>query len=136
MKKKISVLAVFFLAMTFLFGSTLCFAAETEPKSMDGQNIMVARAQNGSGTLSFKDTNTSIWFLVDFEWTWEEGNSSRFTRADYNSYAGINEQVVVTGFSANGLNTSNCTITIVYKFRGTTHTTSCTFHVDEYGNTY
>ena len=78
-RRKINILMSLVMAMTLMFGSTVCFAAETDDVAETGeQERAVARMQSGtvtkSGSYSFPE-DVLISYTVSIQAEWDEGYS-------------------------------------------------------------
>lgn len=80
-RRKLNILMALAMAMTLMFGSTVCFAAETDDVAEAvEQERAVARMQSGtvtkSGSYSFS-AGVLVSYEVNIEAEWDEGYSSK-----------------------------------------------------------
>lgn len=80
-RRKLNILMALVMAMTLMFGSTVCFAAETDDVAEAvEQERAVARMQSGtvtkSGSYSFS-AGVLVSYTVNIEAEWDEGYSSK-----------------------------------------------------------
>lgn len=129
-RKKFSMLVAMVMAVTLMFGSTVCFAAE---KDEDVVETLEARTQYSTGNFSFTDGSTGITIYIRLYWAWDEGYTGWFRDAELvNLPSGE-----LTGFSFSKTgNSSYITVNVSYKYGGKIHTASQQYYVDEYGSVY
>ena len=88
MRKKVKLLMALFLSLTMMFGSTLCYAAETgngsnevyADEQSDG-DIALAFYQSGTSGYDavFSEANIKVSYVLQYEW--DEGYAGWFTGA-------------------------------------------------------
>ena len=116
MRKKLKIFMELILAMTLIFGSTLCYAS-------DGDVVEAI-------------SNTDIVVYFDLHYAWEEGYTSWFTGAELTE-ADVPDghTVIIYGLTHNADgNSSNITVTIDMEYEKLRFNVSKSFYVDEYGN--
>ncbi len=148
MKKKFNLFFAVVLAMTMLFGSTLCFAAEGDNVISNVNETRDARAYTGSTNCEYKAQAFSGVVIngirqhvtakvnVGMRFTWNEGRDSKFTSGWVNSttcssVAGGNYEVHNSGMSIS----SNIIVFNFDVYRDNTKVDSFNvrYIVDEYG---
>lgn len=151
MKKKFNLFLAMVLAMTMLFGSTLCFAAEGDNVSVNVDGAINARAYSGSATRDYRATVFSGVVItgnrqyvtatvnVGMRYSWTEGSYSEFTSGWVNS---MNCTSVADGnyeVQNSGIRISYNTIIFsfdVYRDNIKVDSFSVSYGVDEYGQVY
>lgn len=145
-RRKLNILMALAMAMTLMFGSTVCFAAETDDVAEAvEQERAVARMQSGtvtkSGSYSFTSKGVLISYTVNIDAKWDEGYYSEIL-----SGSSLNPQIITcpndgalyTATMSNGKVSNNTIIYTVTLFKNHKYCDSAdlAFTVDEYGNVY
>lgn len=145
MKKKVKFLMALFLSLTTMFGSTLCYAAETENGSnevyadeqSDG-DIALAFYQQGSVDRYFTFSELGVTMKIRLNYEWDEGDAGSFLSANimeissnYIPIESLSECSITTGF---GVGSITITANVTYNSRSYQQTK--TFYVDGYGDVY
>ena len=103
------------LAMTLIFGSTLCYASDGDVVEANDYNTFgVTRSQQETKHIGLRISNTDIVVYFDFHYAWEEGYTSWFTGAELTE-ADVPDghTVIIYGLTHNADgNSSNITVTI------------------------
>lgn len=132
MKKKFNLFLAMVLAMTMLFGSTLCFAAEADNEpEVEEEEISTRERYLREENFEIKGSDGS-YFKIHVNYGWDEGISGFVTSA-----------YIVNWGNTNGMTASNCVkennfavVKITYKdLANNEKKISFHFRVDEYGST-
>ena len=103
------------LAMTLIFGSTLCYASDGDVVEANDYNTFgVTRSQQETKHIGLRISNTDIVVYFDLHYAWEEGYTSWFTGAELTE-ADVPDghTVIIYGLTHNADgNSSNITVTI------------------------
>ena len=139
-RKKLNILMALVMAMTLMFGSTVCFAAETDDVAEAvEQERAVARSQSGtvtkSGWYSFPE-DVLISYTVSIQAEWDEGYSS--TIKGGSAAAEISQMPEGTSYTTGMYKQKISGNRITYKLYLFKNHIQCnnvdlTFYVDEYG---
>lgn len=135
MKKKFNIFLAVVCAMTMLFGSTLCFAAENVPSVESSENGRAARSMSGSEQKTISVGNTGVVAIVRLSFAYDSGYTGWFTGADRVSEivpGNLRVQYISTSTSPVG-NNSYITVTVTYVINDIWYDASATFYVDEWG---
>ena len=139
-RRKLNILMALVMAMTLMFGSTVCFAAETDDVAEAvEQERAVARMQSGtvrkSGSYSFPE-DVLISYTVNIQAEWDEGYYSTIT--DGSADAQISYKPEGTSYTTRMYSEEISGNRITYKLYLFKNHIICnsvllTFYVDEYG---
>ena len=103
------------LAMTLIFGSTLCYGSDGDVVEANDYNTFgVTRSQQETKHIGLRISNTDIVVYFDLHYAWEEGYTSWFTGAELTE-ADVPDghTVIIYGLTHNADgNSSNITVTI------------------------
>ena len=115
MRKKLKIFMELILAMTLIFGSTLCYASDGDVVEANDYNTFgVTRSQQETKHIGLRISNTDIVVYFDLHYAWEEGYTSWFTGAELTE-ADVPDghTVIIYGLTHNADgNSSNITVTI------------------------
>ena len=115
MRKKLKIFMELILAMTLIFGSTLCYASDGDVVEANDYNTFgVTRSQQETKHIGLRISNTDIVVYFDLHYAWEEGYTSWFTGAELTE-ADVPDghTVIIYGLTYNtDGNSSNITVTI------------------------
>ncbi|MGN1187410.1 MAG: hypothetical protein ACI4R6_02855 [Lachnospiraceae bacterium] len=129
MRKKLNIFVAVVLAMTLMFGSTLCYAAEAAVEPTEGSRA-IARTQSHEVSRDISGDNGAS-FKIMLSYQWDEGYAGWFT--DVALVEIQNAQLL--SFTHTEENRSCVTVRIEYKDNtGTERQVSATYSVDEYGD--
>ena len=115
MRKKLKIFMELILAMTLIFGSTLCYGSDGDVVEANDYNTFgVTRSQQETKHIGLRISNTDIVVYFDLHYAWEEGYTSWFTGAELTE-ADVPDghTVIIYGLTHNADgNSSNITVTI------------------------
>lgn len=135
MKKKINIFLAVVCAMTMMFGSTLCFAAENVPSVESSENSRAVGAMSGSEEKTIAIGDTGVIATVTLNFKYNSGYTGWFTGANITSTfipSGLSVQSKGISTSPVG-NNSYITVTVTYIINGIWYDASATYYVDEWG---
>ncbi len=135
MKKKINIFLAVVCAMTMMFGSTLCFAAENVPSVESSENSRAVGAMSGSEQKTIAIGDTGVVAVINLNYSYNSGYTGWFTGA----YViktwvpdGVEAKLQSTSTSSVG-NNSYITVTVTYTINNIWYDASATYYVDEWG---
>lgn len=137
MRKKLKIFMELILAMTLIFGSTLCYGSDGDVVEANDYNTFgVTRSQQETKHIGLRISNTDIVVYFDLHYAWEEGYTSWFTGAELTEADVLDgHTVIIYGLTHNADgNSSNITVTIDMEYEKLRFNVSKSFYVDEYGN--
>lgn len=134
--KNLKIFMELILAMTLIFGNTLCYASDGEVVEVNDNNAFgLARSQQETKHIGLRISNTDIVVYFDLHYAWEEGYTSWFTGAELKADVPDGHTVIIYGLTHNADgNSSNITVTIDMEYEKLRFNVSKSFYVDEYGN--
>lgn len=143
MKRKFNIFAVLLLAMTLIFGSMLCYAAEGEEADCAAaveESRKVTRTineQTASITRNVRLGSTGASIDVCLEYAWDEGLSGWFTGARHTmTHVPSDVSLIIWSLNFSGIGGSYISVTVDYTANGSRASASEQFYVDEYGDVY
>lgn len=141
MKKKLNIFLAVVCAMTMLFGSTLCFAAENNAEmdnvitDENSNNGRAARSMKGSEPKTINVGNTGVVAHIRLDYEYDSGYTGWFTGAYLTgTFVPQGRTVEYKGLSTSGTgNGSYITVTVHYLINTIPYNVSATFYVNEWG---